>query len=1168
VFPSPVISDGTKYVFVSDDRPLTITAPTTITATYDTYYNVHYAANVPVTVPADEWVKSGQAATGVFPSPVISDGTKYVFVSDDRPLTITAPTTITATYDTYYYLTVLTDPSITTIPGEGWYKAGTSAPLKAVDVYGYTFLKWDVDGAPRTDWVKNISVLMNSPHTATAHYFTWLTISGYKYEDIDGAHTSTSKPLEGWKMYLYKFYDDFDITPAGTDPSGWTEHGVGTWVVEKDASAPSQGAVGFGDAYSGTEPLDVWGTRDFSFITAASIVSDGTFEFKFKINSDSSTATPRLTIPIRYQDDDHWVLVDIDTGLQSPAGYKMWVSTGPSWVLLKQTAMSITKDVWHTMKIVLDGWNYELWVDGSNVLTTTDTTELYSSGKIGLGIYKGTHAHFDDVCIYTSTETDSLGHYSFTVKDPGTYSVKEVLKAEWTATYPTYQVGDPVNTMDVTGYSGITVSSGVDVTGIDFWNFKWLTVSGYKYVDGTTTGLKDWTFKLYKGVDLYDTAVSQDSPNLGLYSFTVKDPGTYNIKEVLKAGWTATSPTYQVGDPVNTKEVTGYSSITVASGTDVTGKDFKNFKWLKVSGYKYLDYDGTKATDFTLPDWTIKLVKDSATYRTTTTDVKGKYTFVVQDPGTYNIVEVLKEKWTKTAPGSVVYGNDVGDRDVQGYTFSAESGVDVTGQDFWNFEWAYVDGYKYFDANGDGEMQESEPGLDNWDITLSNGASLTDTTSNHGEYSFLIKLPGTFTLSETLKLGWEQTEPTTPPGTYGFNMCPNWDITGSWTLDYDYLGGSYVHMMLVTQPDGTFTGTGNYVPDPSYTWDVDGKVSGDMITFHILYTGTNAGYQTWTTGIIHPDGTMSGTWFSSSGQDGTWLSTDGEAKKFLRNFGNWLGSSSFVTTSGLCWFDMNPSVGGRQFKLILIPDVPTYPSYFRVTSSNPGQFYYNVFYVGDISNGDIFTVSLPLPFVTQGANPVHLYSSLDTTAEGCLIPEGDITSKFTINTEVPQAITIEANEDVTGGFVYITIHADYGYKKTEGGYEKDGNNNAIKTKPNIEPAKNVIDNTLYTFSVEGPSTFVSEDTISNWNVFKRDPGFVGQVTDSEGAPVEGVKVTIYDPSNKLIATVYTDKDGWYFYNYKYTGKAATFTIKLPEYNLKTSVTIKSNSMTVTNFIVP
>jgi hypothetical protein len=32
-----------------------------------------------------------------------------------------------------------------------------------------------------------------------------------------------------------------------------------------------------------------------------------------------------------------------------------------------------------------------------------------------------------------------------------------------------------------------------------------------------------------------------------------------------------------------------------------------------------------------------------------------------------------------------------------------------------------------------------------------------------------------------------------------------------------------------------------------------------------------------------------------------------------------------------------------------------------------------------------------------------------------------------------------------------------------------------------------------------------------------------------------------------MGTVYTDEDGWHMWQYKWTGKAATFTVTLPEY---------------------
>ena len=63
-------------------------------------------------------------------------------------------------------------------------------------------------------------------------------------------------------------------------------------------------------------------------------------------------------------------------------------------------------------------------------------------------------------------------------------------------------------------------------------------------------------------------------------------------------------------------------------------------------------------------------------------------------------------------------------------------------------------------------------------------------------------------------------------------------------------------------------------------------------------------------------------------------------------------------------------------------------------------------------------------------------------------------------------------------------------------------------------------------------------------------------------------VQIYDPDGKLLAAVYTDEDGWYMYNYKHTRKAATFTMKLPDYNKQQSVTLKANSLAVVNFVVP
>ena len=70
---------------------------------------------------------------------------------------------------------------------------------------------------------------------------------------------------------------------------------------------------------------------------------------------------------------------------------------------------------------------------------------------------------------------------------------------------------------------------------------------------------------------------------------------------------------------------------------------------------------------------------------------------------------------------------------------------------------------------------------------------------------------------------------------------------------------------------------------------------------------------------------------------------------------------------------------------------------------------------------------------------------------------------------------------------------------------------------------------------------------------------------SNGDPVSHVTVQLYDAMNKLLATVSTDSDRWYRWGYKYTGKAATFTVKLPAYNQSQVVTLKANGFLVVNF---
>ncbi|MEM2995446.1 MAG: CARDB domain-containing protein [Candidatus Bathyarchaeia archaeon] len=79
--------------------------------------------------------------------------------------------TATAHYILQYYLAVRTDPpGIVTIYGEAWHDNSTNVTLNAPAVYGYTFKYWDIDGVLQGENVNPITVHMNAPHNATAHY--------------------------------------------------------------------------------------------------------------------------------------------------------------------------------------------------------------------------------------------------------------------------------------------------------------------------------------------------------------------------------------------------------------------------------------------------------------------------------------------------------------------------------------------------------------------------------------------------------------------------------------------------------------------------------------------------------------------------------------------------------------------------------------------------------------------------------------------------------------------------------------------------------------------------------------------------------------------------------------------------------------------------------------
>ena len=289
-----------------------------------------------------------------------------------------------------------------------------------------------------------------------------------------------------------------------------------------------------------------------------------------------------------------------------------------------------------------------------------------------------------------------------------------------------------------------------------------------------------------------------------------------------------------------------------------------------------------------------------------------------------------------------------------------------------------------------------------------------------------------------------------------------------------------------------------------------------------------------------------------------------------------------------------------QFRLLY--HLEQAPNVYRLQASNPGQFYYNGFYYG--APGSTFTMELqiPYPFMTQegAGNPIQVHDGTGLTSSGCFAPNPSL-SGYTITTQAMTPMSSAGNQIITTGdyttkqpgqittvtvsgvvpatgMAYVTIHLDYGLKKTSG-WKNPGTStlNPVTNTSILDMANqtgfgsgavSIHGYEVYNFArTVGDNTATS--TPSSMNEIKKFAGFLGIVTDSAtGEPLENVEVQISNSKGVVVGTLYTDEDGYYMLLYKHTAKAATYTVKLPVYNKSVAVTVKANGFAAVDFEVP
>jgi len=201
-FKSPLVvtPNAKRYVWIStsglstlQNGSITVSSSGNVTGNYKTQYYLTVSSPYDSPTPTSGWFDSGTPITASVTSPWSGPtGTRYVCTgwtgtgsvpafgtATTATFTINQVSSITWKWKTQYLLTVRTDPTgLSPQPtrnpageagsGGWWYDNSTSVQLTAETVAGYDFLNWDVDTTPVSG--NPITVLMNNPHTATAHY--------------------------------------------------------------------------------------------------------------------------------------------------------------------------------------------------------------------------------------------------------------------------------------------------------------------------------------------------------------------------------------------------------------------------------------------------------------------------------------------------------------------------------------------------------------------------------------------------------------------------------------------------------------------------------------------------------------------------------------------------------------------------------------------------------------------------------------------------------------------------------------------------------------------------------------------------------------------------------------------------------------------------------------
>ncbi len=390
------------------------------------------------------------------------------------------------------------------------------------------------------------------------------------------------------------------------------------------------------------------------------------------------------------------------------------------------------------------------WAQYIKIVDTTDKS-IHSNDADGFDVDGVSAIHcqkFGESIIKT---TDENG-YCFENLGFAAYHVEEVLQGGWENTTPVgKQVSlsqeNPKEIVDFGNKQIEEIQEGV-ICGFKFEDVngdgKWQSNEG-------ESGLGGWSIQAKNGERIYETQTSNDEENLGEYCFVGLVGGTWAISEVQQEGWIITTL-----ETIN---------VSISQFEGSINNNFGNFKFAKISGFKFDDLDGNGAIDSEeqkIPDWKIFMTQfGDSTSTATTTDRVGMYRFDNLGPGRYIVTEATSSEWITTSPENGQYDITVSSGGVYENNNFLNRKKEIGGEPILH----PITVCKYIDETGDGKtiasttedmlyMAEGGWGIKVFDDT---GEPIVVGSTQDGCLTFTLE-DGLYKISEISKTDWVLTD--------------------------------------------------------------------------------------------------------------------------------------------------------------------------------------------------------------------------------------------------------------------------------------------------------------------------------------------------------------------------------------------------------------------------